>query len=229
MPFTIWLDAIPGLRTANSSSFSGINVPKSDHSWRSPGPPLPQVPQLLEVGGNDTVNRRYILLLDLTQFLLFPLQDAFQAFHINPTLVQKFLKPLLIGELAPGEPSQDRDKNVSIYCSAGVQGGYSHHFFPLGMHSREGEFSVAEHLHVALFSSCHRFKYVWKGSDTFGCTNLFFPTEPPTAHSRHLGWTEPILKGNGNGKCAPASGDSGPFCCSRTQVPKWDVSSWWPH
>ncbi|KAL2310075.1 hypothetical protein Nmel_006314, partial [Mimus melanotis] len=37
--------------------------------------------------------------------------DAFQAFHINPTLVQKFLKPLLIGELAPGEPSQDRDKN----------------------------------------------------------------------------------------------------------------------
>ncbi|NWZ52606.1 FADS2 desaturase, partial [Haliaeetus albicilla] len=40
--------------------------------------------------------------------------DAFKAFHINPTLVQKFLKPLLIGELAPGEPSQDRDKNSQL-------------------------------------------------------------------------------------------------------------------
>ncbi|NWQ86600.1 FADS2 desaturase, partial [Burhinus bistriatus] len=40
--------------------------------------------------------------------------DAFQAFHINATLVQKFLKPLLIGELAPGEPSQDRDKNSQL-------------------------------------------------------------------------------------------------------------------
>ncbi|NWU90230.1 FADS2 desaturase, partial [Upupa epops] len=40
--------------------------------------------------------------------------DAFQAFHINPTLVRKFLKPLLIGELAPGEPSQDRDKNSEL-------------------------------------------------------------------------------------------------------------------
>ncbi|NWW27863.1 FADS2 desaturase, partial [Falcunculus frontatus] len=40
--------------------------------------------------------------------------DAFQAFHINQTLVQKFLKPLLIGELAPGEPSQDRDKNSQL-------------------------------------------------------------------------------------------------------------------
>lgn len=98
------------------------------------------------------MNRKNILLLDLTQFLLFPLQDAFQAFHINPTLVQKFLKPLLIGELAPGEPSQDRDKNVSIYSSAGVQGGCSCHSFPFGMLSREGEeFSVTEHLHVEYF------------------------------------------------------------------------------
>ncbi|NXW54253.1 FADS2 desaturase, partial [Eurystomus gularis] len=40
--------------------------------------------------------------------------DAFQAFHINPTLVRKFLKPLLIGELAPGEPSEDRDKNSQL-------------------------------------------------------------------------------------------------------------------
>ncbi|NXE56858.1 FADS2 desaturase, partial [Casuarius casuarius] len=40
--------------------------------------------------------------------------DAFQAFHINPTLVRKFLKPLLIGELAPGEPSHDRDKNSQL-------------------------------------------------------------------------------------------------------------------
>lgn len=123
-------------------------IPELEVTW----PPFPQIPQLLEVGGNDTVNRRHILLLDLTQFLLFPLQDAFQAFHINPTLVQKFLKPLLIGELAPGEPSQDRDKNVSIYSSAGVQAGYSHHSFPLGMLSREEEqFSATEHLHVQYF------------------------------------------------------------------------------
>nr|XP_006111808.1 fatty acid desaturase 2 isoform X3 [Pelodiscus sinensis] len=38
--------------------------------------------------------------------------DAFQAFHLNPSFVQKFLKPLLIGELAPEEPSQDRGKNA---------------------------------------------------------------------------------------------------------------------
>lgn len=177
---------MPGLtvpRTANSSGFSGINVPKSDHRAEGHLAPSSQIPQLLEVGGNDTVNRRHILLLHLTHFLLFPLQDAFQAFHINPTLVQKFLKPLLIGELAPGEPSQDRDKNVSIYSSAGVQAGYSHHFLSLGMLEREGEkFSVTEHLYVALFPSCHGFKYVWKGSDTSGCTNLFFPTEPSTAN-----------------------------------------------
>ena len=41
------------------------------------------------------------------------MQEAFVAFHPNPKLVQKFLKPLLIGELAVTEPSQDRNKNVS--------------------------------------------------------------------------------------------------------------------
>lgn len=40
-------------------------------------------------------------------------QDAFQAFHRDLDFVRKFLKPLLIGELAPEEPSQDRGKNVS--------------------------------------------------------------------------------------------------------------------
>ncbi|EMP32026.1 Fatty acid desaturase 2, partial [Chelonia mydas] len=40
--------------------------------------------------------------------------DAFRAFHLNPSFVQKFLKPLLIGELAPGEPSQDRGKNPQL-------------------------------------------------------------------------------------------------------------------
>lgn len=34
------------------------------------------------------------------------------AFHPDPKYVQKFLKPLLIGELAASEPSQDRNKNV---------------------------------------------------------------------------------------------------------------------
>ncbi|XP_039620113.1 acyl-CoA 6-desaturase isoform X1 [Polypterus senegalus] len=40
--------------------------------------------------------------------------DAFRAFHPEPDFVRKFLKPLLIGELDPGEPSQDRDKNGEI-------------------------------------------------------------------------------------------------------------------
>ncbi|XP_059917961.1 acyl-CoA 6-desaturase [Gadus macrocephalus] len=40
--------------------------------------------------------------------------EAFLAFHPNPKLVQKFLKPLLIGELAVTEPSQDRNKNAAV-------------------------------------------------------------------------------------------------------------------
>ncbi|CAL8356499.1 unnamed protein product [Lota lota] len=40
--------------------------------------------------------------------------EAFVAFHPNPKWVQKFLKPLLIGELAATEPTQDRNKNAAI-------------------------------------------------------------------------------------------------------------------
>ncbi|XP_015684928.2 acyl-CoA 6-desaturase-like, partial [Protobothrops mucrosquamatus] len=40
--------------------------------------------------------------------------DAFQAFHPDITFAKKFLKPLLIGELAPGEPNQDRGKNPQL-------------------------------------------------------------------------------------------------------------------
>ncbi|XP_054997015.1 acyl-CoA 6-desaturase [Sorex araneus] len=40
--------------------------------------------------------------------------DAFHAFHPDMDLVRKFLKPLLIGELAADEPSQDRGKNSQI-------------------------------------------------------------------------------------------------------------------
>lgn len=204
MPFAIWLDAIPGLTipsTANSSVelMSQKVIPELEVTW----PLSPPVPQLLEVGGNDTVNRKNILLLDLTGFLLFPLQDAFQAFHINPTLVQKFLKPLLIGELAPGEPSQDRDKNVSIYSSAGVQAAYSHHSFPLGMLSREGgEFSVTEHLHVEDFHPIMDSNMCGKRVTLLGVQIFSSPQshQQPISgtHSRHSGWTEPILKGNGN-------------------------------
>lgn len=39
-------------------------------------------------------------------------QEAFTAFHPDLKWVQKFLKPLLIGELAATEPSQDRNKSV---------------------------------------------------------------------------------------------------------------------
>uniref|UniRef100_A0A4W5M9P4 Fatty acid desaturase 2 n=1 Tax=Hucho hucho TaxID=62062 RepID=A0A4W5M9P4_9TELE len=40
--------------------------------------------------------------------------DAFTAFHLDPNFVRKFLKPLLIGELAPTEPSQDHGKNAAL-------------------------------------------------------------------------------------------------------------------
>uniref|UniRef100_A0A8C7M8R5 Cytochrome b5 heme-binding domain-containing protein n=1 Tax=Oncorhynchus kisutch TaxID=8019 RepID=A0A8C7M8R5_ONCKI len=40
--------------------------------------------------------------------------EAFVAFHLDPNFVRKFLKPLLIGELAPTEPSQDHGKNAVL-------------------------------------------------------------------------------------------------------------------
>ncbi|KAJ8249160.1 hypothetical protein GJAV_G00231820 [Gymnothorax javanicus] len=40
--------------------------------------------------------------------------DAFSAFHPDSDFVRKFLKPLLIGELASNEPSQDREKNAEL-------------------------------------------------------------------------------------------------------------------
>uniref|UniRef100_A0A671WPX2 acyl-CoA (8-3)-desaturase n=1 Tax=Sparus aurata TaxID=8175 RepID=A0A671WPX2_SPAAU len=40
--------------------------------------------------------------------------EAFTAFHPDLKFVQKFLKPLLIGELAATEPSQDRNKNAAV-------------------------------------------------------------------------------------------------------------------
>ncbi|KAB1277171.1 Acyl-CoA 6-desaturase [Camelus dromedarius] len=40
--------------------------------------------------------------------------DAFLAFHRNLSFVLKFMKPLLIGDLAPEEPSQDHSKNLQI-------------------------------------------------------------------------------------------------------------------
>lgn len=50
-------------------------------------------------------------------FFIYPpnfcfFQEAFTAFHPDLKCVQKFLKPLLIGELAATEPSQDRNKSV---------------------------------------------------------------------------------------------------------------------
>jgi hypothetical protein len=41
------------------------------------------------------------------------LQDAFRAMHLDLDIVKLYLKPLLIGELAPEEPSQERNKSVS--------------------------------------------------------------------------------------------------------------------
>uniref|UniRef100_A0A667IV09 Fatty acid desaturase 3 n=2 Tax=Lynx canadensis TaxID=61383 RepID=A0A667IV09_LYNCA len=41
-------------------------------------------------------------------------QDAFHAFHQDLNFVRKFLQPLLIGELAPEEPSQDGPQNAQL-------------------------------------------------------------------------------------------------------------------
>ncbi|XP_034788658.1 fatty acid desaturase 3 isoform X2 [Pan paniscus] len=41
-------------------------------------------------------------------------QDAFRAFHQDLNFVRKFLQPLLIGELAPEEPSQDGPLNAQL-------------------------------------------------------------------------------------------------------------------
>lgn len=58
-------------------------------------------------------------------------QDAFRAFHLDLDFVGKFLKPLLIGELAPEEPSLDRGKSVSgtwrEWDEAGWTGGVRPH------------------------------------------------------------------------------------------------------
>ncbi|KAI1895925.1 hypothetical protein AGOR_G00111790 [Albula goreensis] len=40
--------------------------------------------------------------------------DAFTAFHIEPQFVSRFLRPLLIGELQPQEPSQELSKNCTL-------------------------------------------------------------------------------------------------------------------
>uniref|UniRef100_A0A2K6LIK4 Fatty acid desaturase 3 n=3 Tax=Cercopithecidae TaxID=9527 RepID=A0A2K6LIK4_RHIBE len=40
--------------------------------------------------------------------------DAFRAFHQDLNFVRKFLQPLLIGELAPEEPSQDGPLNAQL-------------------------------------------------------------------------------------------------------------------
>ncbi|XP_021566903.1 fatty acid desaturase 2-like protein FADS2P1 [Carlito syrichta] len=40
--------------------------------------------------------------------------DVFRAMHLELDIVHLYLKPLLIGELAPGEPSQERNKNSQL-------------------------------------------------------------------------------------------------------------------
>ncbi|XP_047548604.1 fatty acid desaturase 3 isoform X3 [Lutra lutra] len=42
--------------------------------------------------------------------------DAFRAFHQDLSFVRKFLQPLLIGELAPEEPSQDGPQDAQCWC-----------------------------------------------------------------------------------------------------------------
>ncbi|XP_052508166.1 fatty acid desaturase 2-like protein FADS2B [Budorcas taxicolor] len=40
--------------------------------------------------------------------------DVFRAMHPDPDIVRLYLKPLLIGELAPEEPNQERNKNTQL-------------------------------------------------------------------------------------------------------------------
>ncbi|XP_062849494.1 acyl-CoA 6-desaturase [Trichomycterus rosablanca] len=40
--------------------------------------------------------------------------EAFTAFHPDQRYVKKFLRPLLVGELATSEPSQDQNKNAAL-------------------------------------------------------------------------------------------------------------------
>ncbi|KAI4537236.1 hypothetical protein MG293_012099 [Ovis ammon polii] len=40
--------------------------------------------------------------------------DVFRAMHLDPDIVRLYLKPLLIGELAPEEPNQERNKNSRL-------------------------------------------------------------------------------------------------------------------
>ncbi|XP_004683525.2 PREDICTED: fatty acid desaturase 2-like protein FADS2P1 [Condylura cristata] len=40
--------------------------------------------------------------------------DAFRAMHPEPDIMRLYLKPLLVGELAPEEPSQERNKNPQL-------------------------------------------------------------------------------------------------------------------
>ncbi|KAL8182872.1 UNVERIFIED_CONTAM: Fatty acid desaturase 1 [Gekko kuhli] len=42
--------------------------------------------------------------------------DAFMAFHLDKGQVSKYLKPLLIGELAPGQPNCEPNKNQPFYA-----------------------------------------------------------------------------------------------------------------
>lgn len=53
-------------------------------------------------------------------------QDAFEAFHSDKALVKKYLKSLLIGELAPNQPSFESNKEVSVLePSCGNGSGFS--------------------------------------------------------------------------------------------------------
>ncbi|XP_006160859.1 fatty acid desaturase 2-like protein FADS2P1 [Tupaia chinensis] len=40
--------------------------------------------------------------------------DVFRAMHLDIDIARRYLKPLLVGELAPGEPSQERNKNSQL-------------------------------------------------------------------------------------------------------------------
>lgn len=53
-------------------------------------------------------------------------QDAFVAFHNDKSLVKKYMKSLLIGELAPDQPSFESNKKVSAPdSSSGNDSGFS--------------------------------------------------------------------------------------------------------
>ncbi|XP_045039487.2 fatty acid desaturase 3 isoform X1 [Desmodus rotundus] len=76
--------------------------------------------------------------------------DAFHAFHQDLNFVRKFLHPLLIGELAPEEPSQDGHRNGSLCHQAAIQAQLAEDFRALRQAAKDMKLFEAKPTFFAL-------------------------------------------------------------------------------